>query len=331
MLVPRDAPGVTAKVLGGAAADVVRRLGEGEALPDALDEVALARLVLDGALEVEDGGRFVSGPRAHAAVFEGARRDEGGGRVAELSRRAVRYAQDLPVDDVHVLSRRMYAYGAIPRGPRWDRVAGPADDTSGLLGLGAGGPAQRALAAEYEGAVHPHWLSWARRGAEAEEPPYKLYVSPRPELLARCFPAIAEVLAAHDVTSFKVGRGVLGLLRPDKVVVYLDDRDALERVAASLAGALGDCPAHGVPFSAELAGDGLLSWGMDPPARERLLDARPQESWRLWVTNRLAGAIVFARAAGCDVEPWEYAVDRLALEGVDPVTWLPADSIWAVS
>jgi hypothetical protein len=67
---------------------------------------------------------------------------------------------------------------------------------------------------------------------------------------------------------------------------------------------------------------------MDPPSAELLLGPLRQESWRLWITNRLAGGLVHAQAAGGPVEPWEFALDRIALEGVDPSTWLPADTIW---
>ena len=334
VLVPRSGRGISAKVLNGTAAEVVQALGAAGPLPgtargEAEANEAVARLVLDGALEIEEGDRFVSGPAAHGAVFEPDGRAPAEGRLAELSLGALRYGQALAIADVGALSRRLYMYGAVPRGPRWDRLLGAADEVTGLLGLGPGGRASDALSGDYQALTHPNWISWSR-GLDGSRPelPYKLYVSPLPEALAESFPTVAEVLAAHGVSSFKLGRGVPGLLRPDKVVAYLEDLDRLERLAGDLAGALAGCPAHGVPFTAEASADGLLSWGMDPPPGERLLSSQPVESWRLWLTNRLASGIVHAQSASCAVEPWEFAVDRLALEGVDTSTWLPADTIW---
>jgi hypothetical protein len=337
VLVPRSGSGITAKVLNGPAAEMVQGLAGAGYLPieartdgGAATNDAVARLVLDGALEIEDGDRFTSGPAAHAAVFMPGARAPASGPLAELSVEAIRYGQALAMADVGVLSRRLYGYGAVPRSPRWDGLVGLADDTAGLLGLGPGGRSRR-MAGDYEAVANPNWLAWSR-GPEDTGPrpelPFKLYVSPRPEALAECFPVVVGILAEQRVWSFKVGRGVLGLLRPDKLVAYLEGFDQLERVAGALAGALGDCPAHGVPFTAAASADGLLSWGMDPPSAELLLGPLRQESWRLWITNRLAGGLVHAQAAGGPVEPWEFALDRIALEGVDPSTWLPADTIW---
>ena len=177
-----------------------------------------------------------------------------------------------------MLSRRLYGFGSVPRSPRWDPLVGSADDVAGLLGLEPGGRARGS--AGYEAVANPHWLAWSRadEGADARpELPFKLYFSPRPEALVECFPDVVGILAEHGVWSFKVGRGVLGLLRPDKVVAYLEDFDRLERLAGALAGALDGCPAHGVPFTVEASPDGLLSWGMDPPSAERLVGARPGE------------------------------------------------------
>ena len=336
VLLPRADLGISAKVLNGTAAELVQSLGAAGRLPvetrahgGAAANEAVARLVLDGALEIEDDDGFVSGPGAHAAVFERRARAAAGGPLAELSMRALRYGQELAIADVGVLSRRLYSFGAIPRSARWDALVGPEDDVAGLLGLGPGGRAR--VPDDYEPVANPSWLAWSRRGEGGPAQPqlaYKLYVSPRPEALVECFPAVVDLLAEHGVRSFKVGRGVLGLLRADKVVAYLEDADRLDRLAHALAGALDGCPAHGVPFTVEASADGLLSWGMDPPSGERLLGARFQESWRLWLTNRLAGGLIHAHAAGGGVEPWEFALDRLALEGVEPATWLPAESIW---
>jgi hypothetical protein len=128
--------------------------------------------------------------------------------------------------------------------------------------------------------------------------------------------------------AFKVGADAAGLLRPDKMVAYFDNFEALAAVADSLADALAGVSAHGVPFSAEITSDGLLSWGVDPPREERPPGWSGGQSWRLWVTNRLAGALLAARGQGVE-EPWRFALERLRVEGVDVERWVPASSLWS--
>jgi hypothetical protein len=172
----------------------------------------------------------------------------------------------------------------------------------------------------------------ARRKRDALAAPaftYKLYVSPRCEALPDAFLATMEVASALKAPRFKVGKDVYGLLRPDKIVVYFDRLEQVQEAADRLQRRLGGCPAHGVPFTAELAGDGLLSWGTDPPRERQALDWQERESWRLWLTNRLATALLAAKAARSQaVEPWQFALQRVGLEGVDTQSWTPAQSIW---
>jgi hypothetical protein len=125
--------------------------------------------------------------------------------------------------------------------------------------------------------------------------------------------------------SWKVGADVYGLLRPDKIVVYFERFADLQETAASLSERLKGCPAHGVPFTAQLGAAGLLSWGVDPPAEEDLRLPWPQrESWRLRICNRLAAALVLAkRSQQPRISASLFALERLRLEGIDPRTWTP--------
>ena len=333
----RQDGGITAKILNVEATALIRSLTGAGHLPGDVaarggdTNRAIARLVLDGALEIEHGDRMVSGPAAHDAIFARAARPPASGRLAALSRQALRYGQALRMTDVRMLSRRLYGFGTIPRHARWDLLMESDNDAVGLLGLTRDGRAGRILSADYEATTFPNWLSWLRatdRPLTRPDLHYKLYVSPRPEAMVECFPAVVAVLAGMDVWSFKVGRGVLGLLRPDKIVAYFEDADRLHRVARALARVLDGCPTQGVPFTAESSVDGLVSWGIDPPPSEQVSASQPRQSWRYWIANQLASGLIHAQAAGGGVEPWEFAVDRLSLEGVDPATWLPADTIW---
>jgi hypothetical protein len=137
-------------------------------------------------------------------------------------------------------------------------------------------------------------------------------------------PAFVTALTGTDALHFKLGADAAGLLRPDKLVVYLRDADELAAVADRLAGALAGARPHGVPFSAEVAGDGLLSWGGDPAPDAGPVGARP-ESWRLSVCRRLAEHLVAARTAPSPgTDPVRYALARLAADGVRLPEFTPA-------
>ncbi|MBV9850215.1 MAG: hypothetical protein JO250_11120 [Armatimonadetes bacterium] len=295
----------------------------------------IAELVLDGVLEIAQGEAFVSGAEASALIYEAAPPPAESGVIARLSEDALRYAQTLDVDDPQMLSARLYFYNRLPVSPAWQRQFATPDAVRAFLGLNPPGSelvrrgrrwAETPLPPPYDG-----WLMWQARDAAREDAPctYKLYVSPRPESLRDAFWETVDTLSDLGVSRFKIGKDVYGLLRPDKVVAYFTDFQVVEEAAHRLERALAGCPAHGVPFTAEIGGDGLLSWGMDPPRAQQALGWQERESWRLWVTNRLATALLAARAAPPpDRQPWQFAVERLALEGVDTHTWTPRTTLW---
>lgn len=290
---------------------------------------AVARLVADGILEVDAGAGFVCGAGALQLLAPDAQDRDGGGRIAALSRAALRYAQALPIDEPLALAARLYGYHRLPLTPRWRRLLPDAAAHARYLGTAAGGPAAAALTPAWM-ALPPaaSWLSWRRpavRGAARGGPTYKLYVSPAPQALGGDgFAAVVGALTAARATQFKVGADAAGLLRPDKIVCYFPDFAALGEAAALLRARLGGVPAHGVPFTAEIGADGLLSWGVDPSPADGL-PWSGAESWRLWLAQRLARALAAARAQGLSerLEPWRFAVERLRLEGIDTDTWTP--------
>jgi hypothetical protein len=311
---------------------------------------AVAQLVADGVLEVIQGEAFVSGAAALHLIADGSNAGaSSGGRIAEISRDALRYAEALPLDEALALSARLYGYNHRPLTPRWKRLLPDAAAVPGFLGFAAGGPAA-ALLARHWTAVAPSsaWLSWkAQDGASGrlstQGPMYKLYVSPDLEYLADGgFVAIVTALTELRVPQFKVGADAAGLLRADKIVTYFPDFESLARAAHGLAVALAGVPAQGVPFTAEIGGGGLLSWGADPPRGEGL-PWEGQSSWRVWLAHRLARALLAARAGtgggnggndsndgndGHGVPPWRFALERLRLEGVDTDTWTPGALLW---
>ena len=300
-------------------------------------DLAVARLTLDGVLEVHDGGRFVSGAQARQVW-----RKSGGlaasRHTPSRSIDALRYGQalgDLPPGE---LAQRLYFYGQQPLSPAWRRRLPDEAAVRKFLALEDGGPVTRAIAARWtetlDGGAASYWRMWRpRRGGTARTGAgYKLYVSPDPSKLRAALPAVVETLTdARGVRGFKIGRDLYGIYRPDKVVAYFSRLDEVHAAAERLQRDLDGMPAHGVPFTAEITRDGLLSWGIDPPPDPRFAGATARGSWRFWVADRLAEYLCAARVGGEDAtEPWEFALDRLAVDGVDPHTWVPASHLWQV-
>jgi hypothetical protein len=236
-------------------------------------------------------------------------------RISQLSSRALHLAASLPTTETARIARWLYHYGSFPRGPTIELDFGSGDNPMAVLGLTPGGVARRKLEATYEATTYPGWLSFALTPMPLlTQAACKLYVSPRPEALAAAFPIIAETFAEMEVRSFKVGRGIEGLLRPDKIVAYFDSRSDLDALADTLCERLNGCPAQGVPFTTEAGLDGLLSWGIDPPPSTEAL------SWRSWITKRLANEIVKARPSSDSVAV-ATALSAVTALGVNTTRW----------
>jgi len=318
----------------------------GEAAPR-----TVARLVADGVLEIAAGGGYLSGPAALPHLTKTVDHGAGTGRIAELSAAALRYGQALALSDPTLLSWRLYSYNRQPLTPRWQRLLATPEALERHLGIGAGGAHRKLLDSAWQPAEMACWMAWwarPRAGGAAESserrpggPTWKLYVSPRTEALAESFGAVLAALTAAGALQFKVGSDAGGLLRPDKIVAYFPSYERLAAAAESVLARLAGAPAQGVPFTAEIGGGGLLSWGVDPPDAERSVLGGGRESWRVWVAHRLAWALIAGRgnltegtegAQGTDetgaYEPWRFALERVRLEGVDTETWTPSATLW---
>jgi hypothetical protein len=299
---------------------------------------AIAELVLDGVLEIKREGdnEFVSGSNAYPLLYADRPTERTGGALARLSVDALRYAQALEIDDAGKLSARLYFYNRQPASPRWLRDLPDEAAVAEWIGLGQDGPLVRKMRQSWSELAPPvpsdGWRVWRRRTeslARKGKTDYKLYVSPLASAMPDAFGRIVEVIGASEAVRFKVGRDVYGLLRPDKLVAYFPSFEAVSEAAESLRDALPGCQPHGVPFTAELTPDGLISWGMDPPRDRRILGWQEFESWRLWLTNRLATSLVAARSTVTgSIEPWRFAMERMELQGVDTTTWVPSQAIW---
>jgi hypothetical protein len=284
----------------------------------------VTRLVLDEILQVEEAGSFVSGTAARNLVLTEAPNREGG-RLAELSIEALKYGQVLEGLTTQELARRLYFYGREPVSSL--RRRGLASEKSireylGQIGVEA---APSRLHANWIEAPkeerRPWWRMWHPRhsalGLKAAD--YKLYISADCATLPAVFSAVVEALAeGPGVRGFKVARDVSSLCRPDNLIAYFSRLEDLSSGAVRIRAHLTDCKARGVPFTAEVTRDGLMSWGIDPPD----CHSPHGSSWRLWVVNRLAEYLLAAKTAG-EAEPWRFALDRLSVDGVETGTWVP--------
>jgi hypothetical protein len=296
---------------------------------------AVSALVLDGVLEVEEDGQFVSGPTAAALISPRQGVAETGGRLARLSHDALRYGERLCLNDPSLLTIRLYTFGRQPVTPLWERRLG--DRSSVLMFLRAvpDSDVGRELGIRWDlaaGAEQSGWLAWSRKGRQRvpiDRPTHKLYVSPALEALPTTFGVVLNIFSRRGGASFKVGGNAGGLLRPDKLVLYFQELEHLLSVATEVAAQLSGVPAQGVPFSSEIALDGLLSWGMDPPGSERVLTWQEPESWRIWVLRRLAAAMIAAQHEGDSaIPPWQFALERLRHAGVDVDRWTASPTAW---
>ena len=148
---------------------------------------------------------------------------------------------------------------------------------------------------------------------------YKIYVSPHPSVLPEVFQTITALCCQMGITAFKVGGDVHGILRPDKLILYLTDKKAVLPVAQELCTALVGVASQGVPFSTPVDSNGLVSYGVDLSARTTA-DRRRGLSWRQFIAGRLAKSIKDARDLQTDALV-DFAFHRLRLEGIDPDTW----------
>ena len=292
---------------------------------------SVAAMVLDGVLEGEHEGSWLSGAAA-APLFAAPARRAAEHPLARLSHDALWFAAASGEADPSRLAARLYGFNREPLAPRWEaRLEGP-EDVLAFLGFEKGGAARRWLASRWtidDGGGERGWIYFARRGSRrgSARSGYKLYLSARLAELPRAVAALIDALEPAG-GHFKVGTDAAGLLRPDKLVAYFDALDPLLAAARALEAALDGCAAQGVPFTAPIDPAGLLSWGVDPPAEPHPLPWQGPESWRTWLVGRLATALAAAAGQGDPAAARDFALARLELEGVEVERWVPSAALW---
>jgi len=281
------------------------------------------QLILDGVFEIELDGQFVSGAAALAQLGD-RESNVPTSTVTRLSEDAIAYAAALELLSVQEVATRLYLFNAVPSTPALQRRFADDDRLCAYL-FESGSVAHRLRSRWRMETLGESWLAWGRMSA-AREPGYKLYVSPTLEHLPRIFEAAVDTFGKVGCTYFKMGRGAFGVLRPDKLVAYFRGLDTLLEAAGLIQIACAGAVAQGVPFTAPIDAQGLMSWGMDPPRFEQVFAWQQVQSWRQWLTGRIASYTLAAREAGTDVH--SFVRNRIQLDGVDPSTWNPDLAIW---
>jgi hypothetical protein len=272
----------------------------------------LAQFVLDNILQILWNGVFIGGPSAWPALFEGELPKQ-----ESISTAALHYAQELRLKDELQLSRRLYTYNCVPITHFW-RKRFP-DHDAVIQFLSNNGTEEHP---ELSLSQNRGWLTWQARNWQSQEdqPRYKLYLSPQIVALQECWARAFPIFTASNAVGLKIGADAHGLLRPDKIVAHFESQEALMITANQLREELAGFPCQGVPFAATLDKSGLLSWGVDLPSTNH-------ESWRSWITHRLAVSIIAASGVVLPVEPWQYAMGRLQLQGVNTMDWTPTPEL----
>lgn len=286
----------------------------------------LARLVLDGLVEVECRGAFLSGGRAHPHLFTVETRRPRTDSISLLSVDALKMAISGTATSPPHVADHLYRYNTLPRSPRFVTQFRNDHAAARFLAPRFGDRIHRRSTSVLEHRSGP-WRSWSStrsKGVAKGDVTWKLYVSPAPERTGEAAAALLDSLGRRQGPfSMKVGCERGSVLRPDRLVAYFTQKDDMIATAKRLRLKLDGMPAHGVPFTAAIGRDGLLSWGADFPSSQTLPSHPMERSWRGWVAVRLASAIVTALASRAD-DPVQFSLDRVALDGVNTKSWAPS-------
>jgi hypothetical protein len=330
MLFPPEGSALPVKSVSRDAALLFMSLREPACLPHLLDGLfgsgaseRLEPLILDGVFEIERSGQFVSGAAASARLGD-PERAAPASKLTRLSSEAIGYAAALELLPVQDVAMRLYRFNTAPATPALHRRF--ADDVRLFAFLSETNEVVQRLQSRWRSEpVAEAWLAWSS-GASQTPLAYKLYISPTLVDLPAVFAAAVDAFAKVRCTRFKLGRGAFGVLRPDKLVAYFVSLDMLQRAAELILARTVDSMAQGVPFTAPIDPGGLLSWGMDPPRFDQVPAWQQVQSWRQWLTGRIATYAQAARQDGADID--SFVRSRVELDGVDPLTWTPDLAIW---
>lgn len=288
-------------------------------------ENIVAGMLIDHVLEIEYGGNFISGSGANAMIFgnDWLIDNKLSNKLSILSANAIRYSCYLSSETAKSLGNKLYTFNAIPRDRNNKQYLSDSNSINAFLYSGF--EHSEMLAKNwFLNKARKYWFSWSRAELLSGEDlietvdTYKLYLSPMPGAIPAFFNIAVPVLTKSNATAFKIGQTIDGLLRPDKMIAYFNNREDLFSAAKELEVLSKDIPAHGVPFTTQLDENGLLSFGID----HAFLKLKRGYSWRTWVTDVVAKTILQAKAENLNMDfSFQYIRARLFTERINIDNW----------
>lgn len=271
-----------------------------------LDLLELVRLNF---IEVKIESSFLSGVEAVDVLNN--RYADIHNRLCAISENAVRRSVHLNISNVQKNFQYLYTYNTFPIHPQSKLEY--ANDLDFIFSSGFNQNSWN-VSSNIEG-----WHYFVNHSglAKTKKSNYKLYISPVPRNVPLVMQAAGKVLASIKDMSFKVGRGIEGLARPDKMIAYFSSYDLLSEAADRILEETKGVEAQGVPFSVAIDSAGLLSWGMDVYTTEG-----ENQSWRQWMVNSIIQSIGDGNMRTPD-EAWTDVSMALHNEGIDPWTFIP--------
>ena len=280
----------------------------------------ILQLALDGALEINMSGKFLSGTSllqeiSYLVSVQGTTQNSG--RLPELAYRGLQIAQAWPVSDHYSVVGALYFFNRLPMNTSWRLMLPDSRSVEKFLKLDSLVQTPSFLSNWQRSPSEPDWGLWRSRSCSKAETVYKLYVSVHPDALTESLHNAVTAFGDHGAHAFKVGLSPHGVLRPDSLLGYFSTLADLEGAARALSGVIDPSSSRGAPFSAPLDDSGVLSWGLDP--KRGTIASAEGLSWRLWICGRLAHGIQTAvtEPVPC-IPPADFARLRLPFWGVDP-------------
>jgi hypothetical protein len=178
---------------------------------------------------------------------------------------------------------------------------------------------------------NPEWHFFysdkSKKTEQKTEQDFKVYISPAIAATKECLRILKEVLPQIRIQTWKIGRGHLGLSRPDKICLYFNTQSSLSDGVSTLKRELSGIEAHGVPFTFRHDPAGLISSGADIPRNQSESHAALSGSWRVWISSRLAMAVHLNRKNKKQLlSTAEAALLSMKYLGIDPANWAITDS-----
>lgn len=267
----------------------------------------LPGMILDGVLEQYIDGRWLTGPYALHIVKRVLPESGALDILSRLSRAAIRSGFSCPAWKMGPLLRHISLF-------EQRTLAGkPAEANEIVSSIEKTTREKFSLEKEWEVRLAGGYWTYRKRKAAGRKS-FDLYISPHPSALMATVAPIMEIIISTGPTVIKIGAGMLGMERPDKIIARYDQFKSLEKAASAISDICRGYPAHGASFTAAMESRGIVSWS---PAVSPL-----PGGWRQWIAGNIASSILIARVMHAE-ESEDYCIARLEAAGVNTLEWLP--------